>query len=102
MNPYITYQDPKKLFATTQGTAMQDQYNAQALQQMGQLAGQAGQTAPVQGSNNALALASMLRKTQPTSNTDFLTGNYTAPSVGMNPNANIGYNIDSMSGYGLK
>ena len=100
MNPYITYQDPQKLFATTQGTGLQDQFNAQALQQMGQLAAQAGQTAPSQGSN-ALALANMLRN-KPTSNTDFLTGNYTAPSVGINPNATLGYNIDSMSSFGLK
>jgi len=101
MNPYIGFQDPYQFAKTTQGTGLQDQFNAQALQQMSQLAGQAGQTAP-QGSNNALALANMLRKTQPTSNTDFLTSNYTAPSVGINPNATIGYNIDSMSSYGLK
>lgn len=101
MNPYIINQEPQKLFATTQGNAMQDQFHAQQMQQMAQLASQAGKSAPAQGSN-VLALANMLRKTQPTSNTDFLTGNYTAPSVGMNPNANIGYNIDSMSGYGLK
>lgn len=60
MNPYITYQDPQKLFATTQGTGLQDQFNAQALQQMGQLAAQAGQTAPVKGSD-ALGLAKALR-----------------------------------------
>ena len=101
MNPFIGFQDPYSFAKTTQGTGLQDQFNAQALQQMGQLAGQAGQTSAPQGSNNALALANMLRKGA-TSNTDFLTSNYTAPSVGINPNATLGYNIDSMSRYGLK
>lgn len=74
--------------------------NAMAQQQQG-LVNEAGQ---VQGGGggglNPLAMAAMLRK--PQSTTDFLTSNYTAPSVGINPDAKIGYNIDSMSTYGLK
>lgn len=101
MNPFISNLDPYQFAKKTQGTALQDQFNAQALQQMGQLASQAGQSAPTQGSN-PLALADMLKKMGNKSNTDFLTGNYTAPSVGINPNATLGYNIDSMSGFGLK
>ena len=100
-NPFISTIDPYNFAPTTQGTGLQDQFNAQTLQQMGQLAGQAGQTSAPQGSNNAMALANMLRKGA-TSNTDFLTGNYSAPSVGINPNATLGYNIDSFSNYGLK
>ena len=101
MNPYIGFQDPYQFAKTTQGTGLQDQFNAQALQQMSELAGQAGQSSAPQGSTNALALANMLRKGN-TSNTDFLTSNYTAPQVGINPNSTLGYNIDSFNGYGLK
>jgi len=101
-NPFISTIDPYNFAPTTQGTGLQDQFNAQALQQMGQLAGQAGQPVAPQGSTNALALASALRGKQPTSTTDFLTGNYSAPQVGINPNSKLGYNIDSYSNYGLK
>lgn len=61
MNPYISYQDPQKLFATTQGTGLQDAFQKQAMQQMSQLASQAGQTVPTQNSMNALSLAKALR-----------------------------------------
>lgn len=101
MNPYISYEEEKKLFPTTMGTAMQDAYHQQALQQMGQLAGQAGQSQQSFQGINPLALASMLKKGS-ASNTDFLTGNYTAPSVGINPYSTLGYNIDSTNGFGLK
>lgn len=102
MNPYITSQEAQKLFATTQGNALQDQFHAQQLQQMGQLAGQAGQSASVQGGMNPMAMASMLRKTQPTSNTDFLSSGYQPTTVGIDPMASLGYNINSTSGYGIK
>lgn len=68
MNPYITYQDPQKLFATTQGTGMQDQFHQQAMQQMAQLASQAGQSAPSANSINALSLAKALRGSNAVSN----------------------------------
>jgi hypothetical protein len=98
-NPFITFQEQEKFTPTTSATGYGNQA---ALQQMNQLAAQAGQTVGGGGSGlNPLAMAAMLRKTQP-SDTDFLTGNYTAPSVGINPNANLGYNIDSMSTYGIK
>lgn len=61
MNPFISNLDPYQFAKTTQGTALQDQFNAQALQQMGQLAGQAGQS-PKTGGSNPLALANMLKK----------------------------------------
>lgn len=93
MNPYITNQEAQKLFATTQGTGLQDQFHAQQLQQMGQLANQAGQMPQGYSGANPLALASMLRKGTPSSTTDFLSSGYTAPTVG----------IDSYSmGYGIK
>jgi hypothetical protein len=100
MSPYITFEEQQRFMPTTSATG----YGNQApLQQMNQLAAQAGQsTSGGMGGLSPLAMASMLRKTQPTSNTDFLTANYSAPSVGINPNANIGYNMDSMSTYGLK
>jgi hypothetical protein len=100
MNPYISFQDQQKFMPTSQTTG----YGNQApLQQMNQLAAQAGQTASGgMGGMNPLAMASMLRKIQPKSDTDFLTGNYTAPSVGIDPNAMMGYNIDSTAGYGIK
>lgn len=101
MSPYITYEEAKKLFPTTLGTGMQDQFHQQALQQMGQLASQAGQSAPVQTGMNPMALAELLKKGA-TSNADYLTGNYAAPSVGINPYSSLGYNIDSTNGYGLK
>jgi hypothetical protein len=100
MNPYITFEEQQKFMPTTQATGYGNQA---ALQQMNQLTAQAGQTG---GSNigalSPLAMASMLRKTTPKSDTDFLTANYTAPSVGMNPNATMGYKIDSQSNYGIK
>lgn len=100
MNPYITFQEQQRFMPTTSATGYGNQA---ALQQMNQLVGQAGQsTSGGMGGLSPLAMASMLRKTQPTTTTDFLTSNYTAPAVGINPNANIGYNIDSMSTYGLK
>lgn len=101
-NPYISTIDPYQFAQTTQGTGLQDQFNAQAMQQMGQLAAQAGQPVAPQGSTNALALASALRKQQPTSTTDFLTGSYSSPTIGINPDSKLGYNIDSYSSYGLK
>lgn len=101
MNPYITNQEAQKLFATTQGTGLQDQFHAQQLQQMGQLASQAGQMPQGYSGLNPLAMASMLRKGTPSS-TDFLSSGYTAPTVGIDPTASYGYNINSTSGYGLK
>ena len=101
MNPYITNQDPQKLFATTQGTGLQDQFNAQALQQMAQLANQSGQyQAP---KSQAMSLADMLRN-KPTSNTDFLNQGYNSPSLdGLNPNSNDwGYNFNLSNSYGIK
>ena len=68
MNPYITYQDPQKLFATTQGTGMQDQFHQQAMQQMAQLASQTGQSSPSSNSMNALSLAKALRGSNAVSN----------------------------------
>lgn len=101
MNPYISFQEQQKFMPTTQATGLGNQA---ALQQMNQLAAQAGQTGGgvAAGGLSPLAMASMLRKTTPKSDTDFLTGNYTAPAVGINPNATMGYNIDSQSSYGLK
>ena len=61
MNPYISYLEPYQFAKTTQGTALQDQYNAQALQQMGQLAAQAGQTPQTSGNSSALSMANALR-----------------------------------------
>jgi hypothetical protein len=98
-NPFITFQEQQQMMPTTQATGYGNQA---ALQQMNQLTAQAGQSVGSGVSGlNPLAMAAMLRN-KPTSNTDFLTANYSAPSVGINPNANIGYNIDSMSTYGLK
>lgn len=90
MNPYISYQDPQKLFATTQGTGLQDQFNAQALQQMNQLVSQAGQTAPVQGSN-ALALAKALRGNNSVENA-MQTANAYSPWTQMNIGSQYGTN----------
>ena len=98
MNPYITFQEQQQFAPTTSATGYGNQA---ALQQMNQLAAEAGQTGGSGVSGlNPLAMAAMLRK--PQSTTDFLTSNYIAPSVGINPDAKIGYNIDSMSTYGLK
>jgi hypothetical protein len=71
-NPFIT-QLPQYQFAqTTQGTGLQDQFNAQALQQMNQLAAQAGQTPS--GMTNNMALANALRsKRNPTMLSDAQT-----------------------------
>jgi hypothetical protein len=100
MNPYISFQDQQKFTPTTQSNGYGNQA---ALQQMNQLVGQAGQSVGGgTGGMNALAMAQMLRKTQPKSDTDFLMGNYTAPSIGINPNASTGYNIDAQSNYGIK
>ena len=99
MNSYISFQEQQKFAPTTQATG----YGNQApLQQMNQLVADAGKTTGggVAGLN-PLAMAAMLRN-KPKSNTDFLMSNYTAPSVGMNPNSTMGYNIDSQSSYGLK
>jgi hypothetical protein len=101
-NQFISFQDPYQFAKTNQGAGLQDQFNAQALQQMNQLVAQAGQPVAPQGSTNALALASALRNKQPTTDTNFLTGNYTAPQVGYDPFSTLGYNIDSQSGFGLK
>lgn len=99
MNPYISFQEQQKFMPTTQSSGITNQT---ALQQMNQLAADAGKTTGGGGSGlNPLAMAAMLRN-KPKSDTDFLTGNYTAPAVGINPNATIGYNIDSTSSYGLK
>jgi hypothetical protein len=101
MNPYITFEEQQRFMPTTSATGYGNQA---ALQQMNQLAAQAGQTASGGGMGglSPLAMASMLRKTTPKSDTDFLMSNYSAPSVGMNPNASMGYNIDSQSNYGIK
>lgn len=99
MNPYITFEEQQRFMPTTSATG----YGSQApLQQMNQLAAQAGQsTGGGMGGLNPLAMAAMLRN-KPKSDTDFLTANYTSPSIGIDPYANIGYNIDSMSNYGIK
>lgn len=99
MNPYISFLEQQKFAPTTQAIG----YGSQApLQQMNQLAADAGKTTGGGGSGlNPLAMAAMLRN-KPKSDTDFLMSNYTAPSVGINPNATIGYNIDSQSSYGIK
>ena len=99
-NPFISFQEQQQFMPTSQATGYGNQA---ALQQMGQLASQAGQVGGSGvGGLSPLAMASMLRKTQPKSDTDFLTANYAAPALGIDPNANIGYNIDSSSSYGLK
>jgi hypothetical protein len=99
-NPFISFQEQQQFMPTSQATGYGNQA---ALQQMGQLAAQAGQSAGgSMGGLSPAAMAQMLRKTQPKSDTDFLMGNYTAPSIGINPNATMGYNIDSQSNYGLK
>lgn len=67
-NPFITFQEQEKFAPTTSATG----YNNQAaLQQMNQLAAQAGQTVGGGGSGlNPMAMAAMLRKTNPTQLTD--------------------------------
>ena len=99
MSPYISFQEQQKFAPTTQATG----YGNQApLQQMNQLVADAG-TATGGGVSglNPLAMAAMLRN-KPKSDTDFLMSNYTAPSIGIDPNATMGYNIDSQSSYGLR
>ena len=99
MNPYITFQEQQRFTPTTQSTGYGNQA---ALQQMNQLTAQAGQTGGNGGGGmNPMLMAQMLRKTQPTSDTDFLTSNYTAPTMGIDPNATMGYNINSASNYGI-
>ena len=100
-NPYNSFYVEPSLSATYNDVNMQNQRHQQLLQQQAQLASDAGKSATNYSGLNALAMASMLRN-KPTSNTDFLTSNYTAPSVGINPNATLGYNIDSFNGIGLK
>lgn len=100
MNPYITFEEQQKFMPTTSATGYGNQA---ALQQMNQLTAQAGQSAGgSMGALSPLAMASMLRKTTPKSDTDFLMSNFTSPSIGINPNASTGYNIDSQSNYGIK
>jgi hypothetical protein len=94
-NP-MTMQDLQGIQPVFQNATAQQQLAQQAMAQGGQLASQA------LGTPQQIQMANALRKSQPKSDTDFLTNNYTAPSVGINPNANIGYNIDSTSSYGLK
>lgn len=60
MNPYITFQEQQRFMPTTSATGYGNQA---ALQQMNQLAAQAGQsTSGGMGGLSPLAMASMLRK----------------------------------------
>jgi hypothetical protein len=98
-NNYMTMQDMQGIAPVMQNTQGQQSSAQQALQQ-GQLLGQQALGTPQQ-----MQLANALRQNkpnQPKSDTDFLTGDYTPPSIGINPNAKLGYDIDSMYGYGLK
>ena len=95
----MTMQDLQGIAPVMQNTQGQQQSAQQAMQQ-GQLLGQQALGTPQQ-----MQMANALRQNkpnQPKSDTDFLTGNYTAPSVGIDPNATIGYDIDSMYGYGIR
>lgn len=100
-NSYIQFPDSYNategnLTPYQQNIATQNQNMQQLLQQGNQLASQL-----LGGSINPQLLAKALRKPE-TSNTDFLTGNYTSPSVGINPNSTLGYNIDSYNGFGIR
>ena len=92
----MTMQDLQGIAPVMQNSQSQQQSAQQALMQGNQLAAQA------LGTPQQIQMANALRKAQPKSDTDFLTGNYTAPSIGINPNSTMGYNIDSMYGYGLR
>jgi hypothetical protein len=60
MNPYITFQEQQQFMPTTQATGYGNQA---ALQQMNQLAAQAGQTGGSgMGGLSPMAMAAMLRK----------------------------------------
>jgi hypothetical protein len=98
-NNYMGMQDMQGIAPVMQNTQGQQQSALQAMQQGQQLAAQA------LGTPQQMQLANALRQNkpdQPKSNTDFLTGNYSAPSIGIDPNARMGYDIDSMYGYGLR
>lgn len=67
-NPYISFQEQQKFMPTTQATGYGNQA---ALQQMNQLVSQAGQsTGGGMGGLSPTALASMLRKGNPTQLSD--------------------------------
>jgi hypothetical protein len=98
-NDYMNMQDLQGIAPVMQNLQGQQQSAQQALAQGGQLAQQA------LGTPQQIQMAKALRESgaiQPKSNTDFLMDNYTAPSIGINPNAKLGYDIDSMYGYGIR